>query len=207
MPTLDDAAIARHYLAHSHRKLTDAVGNMQAGYGFPAHWSAGRGVEVGPVGIWRYHYPEQDHNTRFVYCGLCLKPVDENDGGLYSYRCYENVSVDDPKPIDIGDGFYAFVCIDATSDDCRHIPGFTNNRWYERSEGALVASEDGPNADSTGWWHHSTGEGGRAGYAKICALQDLLDGDGRIGNELKNWIHSALFETVCLWKVLFGPGG
>ena len=35
MPTLDDAAIARKYLAESRRKLTDAVTNMQAGFEYP----------------------------------------------------------------------------------------------------------------------------------------------------------------------------
>ena len=123
MPTLDDAAIARHYLAHSHRKLTEAVVNMQAGYGFPHHWTVGRGVYEQEVGIWKYHYPEEDHNTRYVYCGLCFKPCDENDDALHGFARYENGSVDDPKPVVIGDGFYAFVCIDGTADDCRHIPG------------------------------------------------------------------------------------
>ena len=43
MPTLDDAAMARKYLAESRRKLTDTVTNMQAGFEYPEDWRVGRG--------------------------------------------------------------------------------------------------------------------------------------------------------------------
>ena len=207
MPTLDDAAIARHYLAHSHQKLIGAVVNMQAGYEFPHNWSKGPGVYEQEVGIWKFHYPEKDHNTRNVYCGLCFNPLKENDDALHGYTRYENGVIDDPKPVVIGDGFYAFVCIDGTAEDCRHIPGFVNSRWYERVDGVLVESEEGPQMDSTGWWHYSMVESSRAGYARICALQELLDEDGRMDNRLEVWTHSALWQTVQLWKDRFGAGG
>ena len=204
MPTLDDAAIARLYLAQSHRKLIDTVRNMPARFEFPHHWSAGRGVEVNPVGIWKYHYPEDDHNTRFVYYGLCFNPADENDNALHGFARYENGAVDDPKPVVIGDGFYAFVGICALAEDCRYIPGFANNRWYERPRGVLVESKDGPSVDSTGWWHYSTGD--KAGYARVRALQDVLEDDGRVGGRLERWTHNALSQAVDLWKDHFGAG-
>lgn len=203
MPSLDDVALARNYLAHSHRKLTQAVENMQGGYEFPSHWSKGRGLGVGAVGIWKYHYPEQDHNTRYVYCGLCFKPADEKDATLYGYVRYENASGGKPKRRIIGDGFHAFVCIDATSHDCRRIPGFDQNGWFDRGAGGLVESADRLNVDSTGWYHHFSEEAGRGGYARICPLPDLLDEDGRIGNELEKWTECALSKTVGLWKALF----
>ena len=202
MPTLDDAAIARQYLAQSQRKLSQAVENMQAGYRFPQDWSRGR-VVTGAVGIWKYLYPEQDRISRYVYCGLCFKPTAENDDALHGYVRYENGSINDPKPVVIGDGFYAFVCIFATAKDCRYVPGFSKNRWYERKDGKLVRSESLRMVDSTGWWHYSVVGGARAGYARICPLQDLLDGDGRIGAELKHWTHGDLRKTVSLWNALF----
>ena len=104
MPTLDDAAIARHYLAHSHRKLTEAVVNMQAGYGFPHHWTVGRGVYEQEVGIWKYHYPEEDHNTRYVYCGLCFKPSDENDDALHGFARERTVPSTIPSRLSSGTG-------------------------------------------------------------------------------------------------------
>ena len=82
MPTLDDAATARQYLAESQRKLTQAVHDMQAGFGFPKHWQPGKGLAMEAVGIWKYQYPEEDHYANYVYCGLAFKPVDEKDGAL-----------------------------------------------------------------------------------------------------------------------------
>ena len=191
VPTLDDVAVARNYLAHSHRKLTQAVENMQGGYEFPAGWSKGRGVGIGPVGIWKYHYPEEDHNTRYVYCGICFKPADENDLTLHGYARYENAGGRQPKPRIITDGFHAFVCIDATSYDCRRVPGFDKNRWFDWGADGLVTSKDHPNAESTGWYHFSSEQGSRGGYARIRPLQDLLADDGRIGTELGNWTERA----------------
>ena len=207
MPTLDDAAMARKYLAESRRKLTDAVTNMQAGFEYPEDWRVGRGLVERPVGIWKYHYPGGSDDARYVYCGLCFKPIDDKDDALRSYKRYENDVVDDPEPFEIGDGFYAFVCIDATSAECRRVPGFTNNRWFGRDADALVPVEDGPNVDSRGWWHHWWVDGGRSGYARICELQQLLDADGRMGNELTKWTHCALKRTEELWNALFKVEG
>ena len=204
MPTLDDAAIARQYLAHSQGRLIEAVENMQVSYDFPEHWSPGGRPVSKAVGIWKYHCPEQDHGTRYVYFGLCFKPADENDETLYGYTRYENNSIEHPKPVVIGDGFYAFVCIYGPAVDFERVPGFDKNRWYERKDGKLVESRDGVSADSTGWWHHSGGLGGWGGYARIYSLQELLDGDGRLGNGLKNWSHRAFEKTVSLWNAVFG---
>ena len=203
MPSLDDVAVARNYLADSQRKLTRAVENMQGGYEFPSHWSKGQRLGVGAVGIWKYHYPEQDHNTRWVYCGLCFKSADENDATLHGYARYENKSGGLPKPRMIGDGYYAFVCIDAPSHDCRRIPGFEENGWFDRGVGGPGESEERLTVDSTGWYHYFSEEAGRGGYARIRPLQDLLDEDGRIGNELGKWTESALSKTVRLWEALF----
>ena len=207
MPTLDDAAIARNYLAHSYGKLTEAVRNMQDGYAFPSHWSAGRGLGVGAVGIWKSRYPEKDLKTRYVYCGLCFKPVDWNDETLYGYRRYENESAESPKPVELGDGFYAFVCIHAKGEDCKWVPGFTENRWYEWNDGVLKVSRDGLAVDSNEWWYFLAEDRSEAGYARICALQELLDDDGRMGNRLRDWTHEALAKTQGLWTELFGDSG
>ena len=179
MPTLDDVAIARNYFAHSHTKLTRAVENMQAGYEFPGHWGAGNRLYTEPVGIWKYRYPEGAHGDRYVYVGFCFKPTDENDDTLHGYARYENGSIDDPERVVISDGFYAFVCSTAPEEDCRLVPGFNENRWYEHQDGNLVQANDGPPLDSTGWWHYSDEDDDWAGYARISPLQELLDGDGR----------------------------
>ena len=127
---------------------------MQAGYEFPEHW---RTVDVStgqPVGIWKFHYPiEGLKNSLMCICGLCFKPADENDDALHGYARYENGS-STIRSGAIEDGFYAFVCIWATAEDCRHVPGFNKNCWYEREDGKLVRSKDGPPLDSTGWWHY-----------------------------------------------------
>ena len=204
MPTLDDVAIARNYLSRSKQRLEQAVVNMQAGYEFPGHWAPGHGLRSEPVGIWKLHYPiEDDHENRNVYCGLCFKPADENDDALHGYARYENGSIDDPKRVVIGDGYYAFVCSYAPAEDCRHVPGFSKNHWYEREDDELVRSEDGPPLDSTGWWHYSDEDDDWAGYARIRPLQDLLDDDGRLDSKLRNWTHDALEKTVSLWDALF----
>ena len=108
--------------------------------------------------------------------------------------------------MDIGDGLYAFAGIYAMATECRRVPGFAVNRWYERQDGKLVAVDDGRAVDSTGWWHFSDGGTGRAGYARIRPLQDLLDDDGRLGRRLTTWTHEALGKTVALWDALFGNG-
>lgn len=196
MPTLDDAAIARNYLSESRRKLTEAVTNMQTGFEIGEGWNVGTGGPVeSPVSIWRYHYPKGSDDTRYVYCGLCFKPVDPNDRGLYGYRRYGQDSAGQPRPAGLGDGFYAFVCIFASAEDCKRVPGFTENVWYERMGGELIVSEAGLAVDSTGWWHYSVGDGGPAGYARIRALQELLDDDGRLGTRLRDWTHEALKQT------------
>ena len=207
MATLDDAAIARQYLADSQRKLTQTVDNMQVGFDFPQHWRRGKGLGAGPVGIWKYHYPEADRETRYVSCGLCFKSADEHDDALHGYARYENRSLDVPQRVEIRDGFFAFVCIYAPPQDCKYIPGFTQNRWYQTNGERLFQSKPGLTVGSTGWWHFSLPASGWAGYARICPLQDLLDHDARLGNELTRWIHRALQDTVSLWNALFGQSG
>ena len=207
MPTLDDVAIARLYFVQSHHKLMQSVKNMQAGYEFPEPWRSGRGLELEQVGIWKNHYPIQDKVFPYVYCGLCFKPADENDDALHGYARYENGSIDDPERNVIEDGFYAFVCIWATVADCRCVPGFIKNRWYEHRNGGLVQAGDGTPVDSTGWWHYSHEDIDGAGYARISPLQNLLDDDGRLGSKLKDWTHDALEKTVSLWNALFEQDG
>ena len=53
MPTLDDVARARLYLARSHWALIAAVKNMADGYQLPDGWSAGDGrrISFGQIGI------------------------------------------------------------------------------------------------------------------------------------------------------------
>lgn len=205
MPTLDDVAIARNYFSHSHQRLMQAAENMQEGYEFPGHWTTGRRLDMGPVGVWRNRYPEGSQSDRYVYLGLCFKPTDENDDLLRGYTRYENGSIDDPERVVIGDSFYAFACTSATAEDCRRVPGFTKNRWYEWRDGELFESENGPPLDSTGWWHYSDDDD-QGGYARISPLQNLLDDDGRLGSKLKDWTHDALEKTVLLWDALFGQG-
>ena len=203
MATLDDVAIARQYLAKSERKLTQAVEHMRAGFHFPEHWTPGRHLVKKPVGIWKYHYPEEDHNTRYLYYGLGLKPVEEEDDALFGFARYENASSDEPKRVLIGDGFYAFVCIYATADDCVRVPGFLVDRWYVQQDGGLVQAADRPDAKSTGWWHFSNERSNRAGYARIVPLQEVLDRDGRLGATLTDWSNEAWEKSVSLWNELF----
>ena len=133
-----------------------------------------------------------------------LHPVRlQNDDALYGYARYENAGGRQLKRRMVEDGFYAFVCIDATSHDCRRIPGFDENGWFDRAAGGLVESTDRLNIDSTGWYHYFSEEDGGGGYARIRPLQDLLDEDGRIGNELGEWTKGALSKTVGLWEALF----
>jgi len=203
MPTLDDAAIARSYLSESRRRLTEAVTNMHTGFEYPEGWKVGGAPVENPVSIWRYHYPKESDGTRYIYCGLCFKPVDPNDGGLYGYKRYANERVKKPRAVDLGDGFYAFVCIWAKAEDCKRVPGFSKNKWYEWRDGALEVSEVGLSVASTGWWHYTAGEGGPAGYARVGGLQELLDEDGRMGSGLRSWTHEALKQTQSLWSALF----
>ena len=204
MPTLDDAAMARNYLAHSHGKLSEAVRNMQDGYLFPSEQRAGGRVEIGPVGMWKYRYPEKDQKARYVDCGLCFKPVDRNDDALYGFKRYDNKSIVNPRTAGLGDGFYAFVCIYAKGEDCKWVPGFTENRWYEWNDGNLEVSRGGLAVDSKEWWYYLAEDRGQAGYARIGALQELLDDNGHMGNRLRDWTHDALAKTQDLWTEIFG---
>ncbi len=67
MPTLDDFAIARLYLADSHDALTGAVESMGDGYKFPNGWGEWRnrnaddsGIEHKPVGLCKWYKYDQD---------------------------------------------------------------------------------------------------------------------------------------------------
>lgn len=96
------------------------------------------------------------------------------------------------------------------SDSCERwgIHPMTNKKyWCEREYDELARSEDSPPLDSTRWWHCSDEDDDWAGYARIRPLQDLLDDDGRLSSELKNWTHDALEKTVPLWDALFEQDG
>ncbi len=112
-----------------------------------------------------------------------------------------------PERMMIEDGFYAFVSIESTAHewahDCRRIPGFDENGWFDRDGGGPVEGADPLNIDSTGWYRYFSAEASIGCYARICPLQDLLDEDGRIGNRLRNWTEGALARTVDLWTALF----
>ena len=201
MPTLDDVAIARHYLAHPHEALIGAVQNMVAGDQLPDGWSAGQlnRIRPGRIGISGWLDPiDNDSSIRWVSYGLCFNPVDENDEHLYGYQRYENDDAGDPRPVKIEDGFYAFVRVLGPSDECQEIPGYLENQWYGHN---LARAEDGPAVASTGWHYYCHNR--RGGYAKIRPIQELLDSDGRIGDRLQKWTREVLGDAVQLWNVLF----
>ena len=205
MPTLDDVAIARLYLARSHNILIGAVQNMAARYEIPDGWSAGtRGrIRPGRIGISGWLDPiNNDSGSRWVSYGLCFNPVDEKDEYLYGYQRYDNDGIGDSKPVKIEDGFYAFVRVIGRSDDCQKIPEYSSNRWYEHD---LAPAENGPDIDSTGWYYdRGAYDPRRGGYAKICPIQELLDDDGRLHGRLQKWTCQKLDEAIQLWKALFG---
>ena len=82
------------------------------------------------------------------------------------------------------------------------MPEFTNNQWWGQRGDDLVPSDDIQSVDSTGWWHYAEEENGGGGYSRICALQDLLNDDGRIGDKLQEWAHDALVRVVCLCEAI-----
>ncbi len=206
MPTLDDAARARLYLTHSHNALVGAVQNMAAGAGeqLPDGWSAGNNnrIRQGRIGISGWLAPrDNDSSIRWVQYGLCFNPVDESDEYLCSYQRYENENgIALPEPIKIEDGFYAFVCVRGRSDECQKIPGYSNNQWYEQN---LVQTQNGPNANSKGWYYYCGARVPEGGYAKICPIQELLDSDGHLRDRLQEWTHGRLAEAIHLWNTLF----
>ena len=207
MPTLDDVLIARQYLAGSEQRLKRAVENMQAGFPLPEGWSPRTHVVSGKVGFWKYSYPEMDKG-RGVFWGLGFKPVDEGDYALCGFTRYKNQSVGDPTEGLIGDGFYAFVSIYASSEECGHVPGFTENRWYERrQDGNPVKADNGPAVDSRGWWYWFYEESKYAYYARLSPLQDLLDDDGRLDRNLRSWTDDAWKKAAALWNALSLGGG
>ena len=197
MPTLDDVTIARLYLAGTEDRLTEAVKNMGEGYEFSDGWTPKRNISDQPVGVCKWHSQAQ----RWIGYGLCFKPVDENDQHLHGYQRYENDALDGPKPVE--DGFYAYVCIGGPADQWEKIPGYSNNQWYERNEAdKLTPAEDQLLIDSTEWYYYSDSDDSEAYYAKIRPIQELLDGDGRIGNKLQKWAHEVLGDAVKLLEAL-----
>ena len=85
MPTLDDFAIARHYFKGSHTALSTAVGVMNSeAVALTPTWTSGRGLRCGPVGIYRWRYPQR-RDTYFIYFGLCFAPVDKGDDCLQGF--------------------------------------------------------------------------------------------------------------------------
>ena len=199
MPTLDDVARARLYLTHSHWALIEAVKAMTDGCQLPAAWSARKkgNTRIGRVGISTRISP-RDNDPHSVTYGLCFNPVDENDDYLHGCQRYENDAVNGHT---IEDGFYAFVYVAGPSNECQHIPGYSHNQWYERAGQNLVQVENGPNIDSTGWYYYCDANNG--GYAKICPIQNLLDDEGRLGDELQTWTCERLNEAVQLWNEFF----
>lgn len=200
MPTLDDVARARLYLARSHWALIAAVKNMADGYQLPDGWSAGDGrrISFGQIGISGWLSPTNDQ-SRWIRYGICFNPADKNDGYLHGYQRYENAT-GDPTPVQIEDGFSAFVCVIGPSNECRKIPGYSNDQWYEQN---LVQTQNGPNANSKGWYYYCGARVPEGGYAKIRPIQELLDSDGHLRDRLQEWTHERLAEAIQLWNTLF----
>ena len=203
MPTLDDVAIARQYLAGSKQRLKRAVESMHAGFPCPEGWSRGQ-LLTKWFGFSREFSPQTDEDRAITF-GLNFKSVDKG-AYLYRYTRY-NQSVGDPEVI--GDGFYAFVSISAPREECRHVPGFTKDHWwYERRQGGnFVKADNGPMVDSRGWWRWFDEEHDYAWYARISPLQDLLDDDGRLDRKLRSWTDDAWKEAKALWNALSLGGG
>lgn len=201
MPTLDDVASARLYLARSHWALIEAVKNMADGYQLPDSWSAGDGrrITFGQIGISGWLSPRDNNSDiRWLDYGLCFNPVDENDKYLHGYQRYENDAGHALTPVQIEDGLYAFVRVIGPSNECRKIPGYSNNQWYEHD---LVPAQNGPYPDSREWYYYCDIH--RGGYAKIHPIQELLDDDSRLCDRLQEWTHQRLTEAIRLWNVLF----
>ena len=205
MPTLDDVAKTRLYLADSHDALTGSVKNMGAGFQFPNGWKDWKkncddsDIEHKPVGLCKWHKYEQD--DQYTGYGICFKPVDKNDRYLRGFQRYENDNLNNPKPVKIEDGFYAFVCVGGPSGQWQKIPGYSENQWYECNKAnELTPAKNGPHVDSTEWWYYNGA--GEAYYAKIHPISELLDGDARIGNKLQKWTHKTLGDVLELWKAL-----
>ena len=198
MPTLDDVAAARNYLSHSHEVLTSVVRDIRQAYCFPNGLNAGN-IYHKRVGISGSHSPPGD-DVHVVYYGLCFKPVDQNDNHLHGFQRYDIDSLDAPKPVE--DGFYAYVSVYGLHDECQQIPIYSENGWYRRNaRGTLVPAKKPLPIDSTEWHHWNNDD--YAGYAKIRPIQDLLDDDGRIGGQLRQWAHGALDDAFELWNALF----
>ena len=199
VPTLDDVAIARLYLEHSHERLKNSVARLADGFVFPDDRERSSKVTLESVGVYSTVWPESGRDNN-IYYGFGFKPVVEHDDTLHGFLRYINHSIDDPQRVEITDGVYAFAYVYAKEEYCRLIPGFSNNVWYERRDQNLVRVE-GPGAtNSTGWWHYSSN--GRGGYARICALQELLDDNGQMCNRLREWVHEALNDTLGLRSAL-----
>ena len=200
VPTLDDVAIARLYLEHSHERLTNSVARLADGFIFPDGRERSPKVTVESVGVYSTVWPAAGRDDN-IYYGFGFKPVIEHDDTLHGFCRYMNHSTNDPKRVEITDGVYAFAYVDVNEEYCRRIPGFSKDLWYERLDRNLVRIEGPGAANSTGWWHYSSND--RGGYARICALQELLDDDGRMRNRLREWVHEALSDTLGLRSALF----
>lgn len=195
MPTLDDFVIAQDYFARSRGALIQAVKKMQAASRFPNQWKSSR-LGYRPFGISVWHSP-MDEEKRNVQYGICFNPLDEGDEHLHGIQRYENDALKEPKPIE--DGFYAYVTVNGSPDECQKIPVYSDNQWHEKNP---VLVEKQLLVDSRGWYYYRGSAW--AGYAKIRPIKEFLDDDGHVGNGLQEWTQGVLEDACQLWQVLFG---
>lgn len=201
MATLDDVVAARLYLAGPRDRLRNTVSQMLDGFEFPNGWQVGKSVKSEPVGLYKEIKNNSDPNV-CLYAGLGLKPSHENDQAIGGFTHYENSKLARPNAVRIGDRVYSFVYIWTADMQCAHIPGFTRCCWYERRDGALVRANVQLDVNSEGWWHYCFPDESYGGYARICALHELIEDDGRIAGRLTCWTHEALNQALTLWSAV-----
>ena len=201
MATLDDIVVARLYLAGPRDRLRNTVSQMLDGFEFPNGWQVVKSVKSEPVGLFKEIKNNADRNVS-LYVGLGLKPSHENDQAIGGFTHYENSKLARPNAVGIGDGVYAFVYIWTADEQCEYIPGFTRCCWYERRDGALVRASVQLDVNSEGWWHYCVADESYGGYARICALHELVEDNGRIAGRLTCWTHEALNQALTLWSAV-----
>ena len=201
MATLDDVAAARLYLAGPRDRLRNTVDRMLDSFEFPRDWQVVRSVKSEAVGLYKEIKNNADGNV-YLYVGLGLKPSHKNDQAIGGFTRYENRKLARPNAVGIGDGVYAFVYIWTAGEQCAPIPGFTRCCWYEHRDGALVRADFQLDVNSEGWWHYWLPDESYGGYARIRALHELIENDGRIAGRLTSWTHEALNQALELWNAV-----